>query len=80
MTATAGLVTRTAAPTILVESVTLRCDVWATGNRKVWGPLEATGHYITKPLFVGQMANEMATNSADQRPYWKLKREIWLSD
>jgi hypothetical protein len=71
MTATAGLVTRTAAPTILVESVTLRCDVWATGNGKVWG------NYITKPLFVGQMANEMATNSADQpRPYWKLKREI----
>jgi len=38
MTAAAGLVTRTAAPTILAESVALRCDVWATGNGKSVGP------------------------------------------
>jgi hypothetical protein len=45
-------------------------------TEKMWAP---SSHGLTKPLFVGQMANEMATNSADQpRPYWKLKREIWL--
>ena len=34
MTAAAGMVTHTAAQIILVESVALGCDVWATGDGK----------------------------------------------
>src|SRR5262245_32191820 len=38
MTAAAGMVTRTAAQIILVQSVALGCDVWVTGDEKSVGP------------------------------------------
>jgi hypothetical protein len=47
MTAAAGMVTRTAASIILVESVALGCDVWATGNGKNVGP---RGQVTQNPL------------------------------
>jgi hypothetical protein len=37
----------------------LGCDVWAANGRS--GGLEASGNYITKPLFAGRMANDSPT-------------------